>query len=117
MFSICCKQDRILLLTMREPPLFLVKLLSDSDFLRYIRAYKSILAFTSMGADIDYSVQNTYGVYCFKVHGENYHLVGSLLPTEGQPPTFSQMYIYNTVNEVNNRLAVMSEDVIEEIDR
>uniref|UniRef100_A0A0D2ZUB6 ATP-dependent DNA helicase n=1 Tax=Brassica oleracea var. oleracea TaxID=109376 RepID=A0A0D2ZUB6_BRAOL len=117
LFSICCKQGRILLPTVREPPLLLEKLLSDPDFLRYIRAYNSILAFTSMGADIDYSVQNTYGIYCFKVHGENYHLIGSLLPTEGTPPKFSQMYIYDTANEVKNRLAAMGGGDAEELDQ
>lgn len=47
-----------------------------------------------MNVDIDYYVQNNYGLYCFKVQGKNYHLIGSLLPTEGEPPKFSQMYIY-----------------------
>lgn len=76
-----------------------------------------MLAFTSMGAEIDYSVQNTYGLYCFKVHGENYHLIGSLLPCEGETPKFSQLYIYDTANEiVKNRLSVISGDDNDEHD-
>lgn len=69
-----------------------------------------------MNVDIDYSVQNNYGLYCFKVQRENYHLIGSLLPTEGEPPKFSQMYIYDTANEIKIRLAVMGVDVTEELD-
>lgn len=69
-----------------------------------------------MNVDIDYYVQNNYGLYSFKVQGENYHLIGSLLPTEGEPPKFSQMYIYDTANEIKIRLAVMGVDVTEELD-
>ncbi len=31
----------------------------------------------------------------------------ALIPEEGQPPTFSQLYIYDTENEIRNRLNIM----------
>ncbi|CAI0558667.1 unnamed protein product [Linum tenue] len=37
--------------------------------------------------------------------GENYHRIGSLLPVDGERPKFSQLYIFEPENEVNNRLA------------
>lgn len=33
LFTICCKQDRVLLPTVQEPPSLLIELLSDSEFL------------------------------------------------------------------------------------
>ncbi|GJT61107.1 DNA helicase [Tanacetum coccineum] len=36
--------------------------------------------------------------------GEVYHWIGSLCPSEGDPPRFLQLYIYDTENEVTNRL-------------
>ena len=38
-----------------------------------------------------------------------YHLIGSLLPEEGQVPRFAQLYIYDTENEVRNRLNLMQD--------
>ncbi|XP_076928055.1 uncharacterized protein LOC143591869 [Bidens hawaiensis] len=38
-----------------------------------------------------------------KLGGENYHSLGSLLPMSGQNPRFSQLYIYDTENEISNR--------------
>nr|GEW70121.1 DNA helicase [Tanacetum cinerariifolium] len=37
-------------------------------------------------------------------HGEVYHWIGSLCPNEGDPPRFLQLYIYDTENEVSNRM-------------
>ncbi|XP_057788663.1 uncharacterized protein LOC131005654 [Salvia miltiorrhiza] len=35
---------------------------------------------------------------------KNYHLMGSLIPAEGTTPKFAQLYIYDTENEVANRM-------------
>ncbi|GAU38772.1 hypothetical protein TSUD_279250 [Trifolium subterraneum] len=40
----------------------------------------------------------------FIMNGENYHHIGSLLPMPGQKPKFAQLYIYDTDNEINNRM-------------
>ena len=39
----------------------------------------------------------------FQLHGENYHLTGSLIPPEGDYAKFGQLYIVDTENEVENR--------------
>jgi hypothetical protein len=43
----------------------------------------------------------------FKIHGQIYHRIGSLLPDEGQNPVFAQLYIYDTDHENSNRLRIM----------
>jgi hypothetical protein len=49
------------------------------------------------------------GVSNFTVHGQVYHFIGSLLPNEGQAPKFAQLYIYDTENEIRNRLNIMQD--------
>jgi hypothetical protein len=36
----------------------------------------------------------------FVISGQNYHLIGSLIPSEGCIPRFAQLYIYDTQNEI-----------------
>nr|KAJ0201365.1 hypothetical protein LSAT_V11C600327900 [Lactuca sativa] len=40
---------------------------------------------------------------CRFIVGQNYHSIGSLLPEQGFKPKFSQLYIYDTDNEIANR--------------
>ncbi|XP_012833445.1 PREDICTED: uncharacterized protein LOC105954317 [Erythranthe guttata] len=39
--------------------------------------------------------------------GQNYHMLGSMLPEEGARPKFAQLYIFDTENEVRNRIDVV----------
>ncbi|KAL3613373.1 hypothetical protein CASFOL_042786 [Castilleja foliolosa] len=48
--------------------------------------------------------------FLFRLHGQNYHLIGSLLPTEGQQPKFAQLYIHDTTNEIRNRTILLAYD-------
>ncbi|GJV57427.1 hypothetical protein Tco_1458432, partial [Tanacetum coccineum] len=57
-----------------------------------------------IGARIDDSVNIGRGPYVFKILGQLYHWIGSLCPPEGEPPRFLQLYIYDTDNEIDNRL-------------
>ncbi|GJX29833.1 putative reverse transcriptase domain-containing protein [Tanacetum coccineum] len=68
------------------------------------RWYNSMFAFTSMGGKQDNSVNTGRGPYCYRIQGMNYHRMGSLLPYEGKPLMFSHLYIYDTENEVKNRI-------------
>ena len=63
-----------------------------------------MFAFTSMGAHIDNTVNSQPGPYIFKINGQCHHLMGSLLPIDGESPRFAQLYIYDTDNEISNRL-------------
>ena len=78
--------------------------------MRLIRQYNSMFAFTSLGVDIDRSVNTGRGPYIFRINGVVHHHIGSLIPVEGNRPQYAQLYIYDTANEVHNRLAVHSSD-------
>ena len=66
-----------------------------------------MFSFTSMGGKIDKKFNNGSGPYVFKLHGQNYHRIGSLLLEEGSTTKFAQLYIYDTENEVSNRARVI----------
>ncbi|XP_030970665.1 uncharacterized protein LOC115991053 [Quercus lobata] len=116
-FSLCCSEGRVQLPLLKEPPPFLGNLLninSDERSINFqlgIRIYNSLFAFTSLGGNVDRSVNNGSGPYVFRVNGQTHHRIGSLLPVHGQKPKYAQLYIYETDNEVKNRIdAVIRED-------
>ena len=49
------------------------------------------------------------GVSNLTIHEQVYHFIGSLLPDEGEAPKFAQLYIYDTENEIKNRLNIMQD--------
>ncbi|XP_019178829.1 PREDICTED: uncharacterized protein LOC109173962 [Ipomoea nil] len=57
-----------------------------------------------MGGKIDRDVNKNGGPPIFWIHGQNFHYIGSLLPVDGKRPHFAQLYIYDTNNELVNRL-------------
>ncbi|GJQ92081.1 hypothetical protein Tco_0003220 [Tanacetum coccineum] len=42
------------------------------------------------------------------MHGENYHLARPLLPKTGKPKKFAHLYIFDTKNEIQNRIVTVS---------
>jgi hypothetical protein len=109
-FTLCCNNGKVVLPAPQETPNYLDNLLnptngsSSKKFRREIRAYNSMFAFTSMGAASDHSVNAQPGSYVFKVNGYCHHLMGSLLPMDNKGLKFAQLYIFDTDNEVANRL-------------
>ncbi|XP_073152320.1 uncharacterized protein [Henckelia pumila] len=63
-----------------------------------------------MGGKIDSSLNQGGSPPVFKLHGQNYHLIGSLLPCEGVSPKFAQLYIYDTENEISNRISAVRQN-------
>jgi hypothetical protein len=101
----CCNNEAVQLPLLQQPPEVLRRLLSGSDprsraFREKIRMYNSILSFTSTGARIHESVTGTRGVYAFRIQGEMYHRIGSLLPQHDAQPRFCQLYIYDIANQL-----------------
>lgn len=111
--SMCCLQGKVELPNLRPPPkqlyhLFFNRQSRDSKkFHANIRQYNNMFAFTSMGGKVDHSVNCGGGPYSFVLSGMNYHHIGRLLPPVGQKPVFSQLYIYDTQNEVQNRVTAV----------
>ncbi|CAN7062689.1 unnamed protein product [Brassica oleracea var. botrytis] len=57
---------------------------------------------------VERSVKKGVGPDMFQLHGENYHLLGSLRPPEGMTAKFGQLYITDTENEMKNRANCLS---------
>ncbi|XP_074346722.1 uncharacterized protein LOC141685526 [Apium graveolens] len=91
------KEERVNKNVNRESPIFLF-------VARKVRLYNSMFAFTSAGGNVDHFINGGRGPYIYKLNGQNHHVFSSLIPNDGDTPKFCQLYIYNTVNEVNNRL-------------
>uniref|UniRef100_A0A2N9G847 Helitron helicase-like domain-containing protein n=1 Tax=Fagus sylvatica TaxID=28930 RepID=A0A2N9G847_FAGSY len=61
-----------------------------------------------MGGNVDGNINDGKGPYIFRLNGQNHHKIGSLLPIDGHNPRFAQLYIFDTENEVKNRISVMN---------
>ena len=113
-YNNCCKGGKVSIPSYRpqpEPLASLERFGGDSNskfFMQNIRQYNCLFAFTSMGANIDHSINDGRGPPVFKICGQVHHRIGSLLPPDGSPPKFIQLYIYDTANEVSNRLEALN---------
>ncbi len=90
-FSLCCENGKVLLPTLPATPQELEVLLTSKEssavkFRDQIRMYNSVLAFTSLGANVDELVTGGPGPYSFRIQGEVYHKIESLCLAEGQHP-------------------------------
>lgn len=106
-FSTYCMQGKIVLPPLHEPPDILKKFLTDDSpqakhFRKNIRGFNSSLAFASLGVKED--LLQSHSPYTFRISGSVYHRIGHLFPSEGKSPKFAQIYIYDTENELHNRI-------------
>jgi hypothetical protein len=109
LFSMCCKQGRVKIVAYPDLPQALSDLYYKNDikskfFMENIRSFNSMFSFTSMGAKIDKEMNKGNAPPVFVMNGENYHQIGSLLPQPGKDPKFAQLYVYDTDNEIANRM-------------
>ncbi|XP_028801370.1 uncharacterized protein LOC114756588 [Neltuma alba] len=118
-FSMCCLNGKVQLPLITPPPELFIKLFFDKtsaeskNFHLNVRSYNNMFSFTSMGGKIDHSMNRGGSPYTFVLSGLNYHKIGSLLPPEGAKPVYSQLYIYDTENEVSNRISAVSKHIKE----
>ncbi|KAF8090552.1 hypothetical protein N665_0473s0004 [Sinapis alba] len=47
--------------------------------------------------------------FTFRIQGQTHHRIGSLLPSKDRPPKYLQLYIFDTNNEVSNRLKALGQ--------
>lgn len=111
-FSLCCGQGQVKLPLLKESPLVIKNLLTGTDekskyYQLNLRALNMVFSFTSLGGKVDNSCANGIGPQMFQLQGENYHLMGSMKPDEGDSAKFSQLYIVDTENELDDRDAVI----------
>ncbi|XP_038720003.1 uncharacterized protein LOC120012639 [Tripterygium wilfordii] len=113
MYSVCCRGGKISLPLLKETPALLTELMDcgglgrSKGFRRHIRVYNAMFAFTSLGSRIDTTLNDSFGPYVFRLGGQNYHRIGSLLPAHGDSPKFAQLYVHDTEHEVFNRMMVV----------
>lgn len=109
-FTMCCHKGKVNLPILKAPPKTLLSLLYNknetrSHFRELIRAYNMMFSFTSLGGRVNHAINNGSGPYVFQLCGENYHLIGGILPAPDKNPAFLQLYIHDPVNEIANRVA------------
>ncbi|XP_022032829.1 uncharacterized protein LOC110933937 [Helianthus annuus] len=115
-YSLCCSNGDVELPRPPTPPplirhLYKSRTSQSRNFMDNIRAYNMMFSFTSLGGKVDKSYQRGKGPYVFRLQGQNYHRMGSLFPNDGEEPKFSQLYIYDSQNEVINRQKAVSSQI------
>ncbi|KAF8405882.1 hypothetical protein HHK36_007960 [Tetracentron sinense] len=110
MFMLCCQSGKVQLPCLPPTLPVLQTLLENKRYKERIRTYNSMLSFTSMGGKIDQSMLDGRGPYAFRISGENYHRIGSLLPALGQKPKFAQLYVYNTEHEIRHQIEAVRDN-------
>uniref|UniRef100_A0A0R0F7N8 Helitron helicase-like domain-containing protein n=1 Tax=Glycine max TaxID=3847 RepID=A0A0R0F7N8_SOYBN len=73
-----------------------------------MRTYNMMFVFTSAGIKFDKSINHSRGLPTIRIQGQPCHRIGSMLPMPGKEPKFAQVYIFDTENEVQNRINAIS---------
>ncbi|XP_044597579.1 uncharacterized protein LOC123274154 [Cotesia glomerata] len=102
--GLCCSSGKVTLDPVVDPPEPIKSLLKGTHaqsklFLKSIRSYNNAFQMTSFGAKI---ITEGNFMPTFKVQGQVYHLIGSLLPEENKPFQFLQIYFISDYNEQAN---------------
>lgn len=107
--GLCCSNGKVSLLPLNEPPEPLKSYVSginalSKNFLANIIKYNSAFQMTSFGAT---KVINDGFMPTFKIQGQIYHRIGSLLPLPDVESKFLQIYfIGDKESEISQRCAV-----------
>ena len=106
----CCSKGNVKLDVFPQPQPFLQRLYegTDSDskhFLSNIQKYNCAFQMTSFGC---HEINMAGFSPSFRIQGQVYHLIGSMVPTAGESPKFAQIYfIDNRESEVAARCAIV----------
>lgn len=112
-FQLCYGNGKVQLPILKSVLLVLQHLLYDTkvdDSMNYhknIRLYNMMFSFTSPGANFDNSVLSGKGLPIIRIQGQTCHRIGSLIPSKGKPPKYTQLYIYDPENEISNRILLV----------
>ncbi|CAE1165810.1 unnamed protein product [Acanthosepion pharaonis] len=112
--QLCCSGGKIKLPSFDKPPqplrdLLLCTTLESTHFLEPIRKYNCFFQMTSFG---EKAISVGGWMPTFKVQGQVYHLMRSLLVDQREPPQFLQIYFLTDYNEkVDARLGILPSDI------
>ncbi|CAB3261250.1 unnamed protein product [Arctia plantaginis] len=131
----CCASGKVVLSPLPAPPEPLLSLLTgNSDdsklFLRKIRKFNSCFQMTSFGATkiCDRASDGRNFETTFKIQGQVYHKIGSLMPMPDNNPKFLQIYfmgdceervttrcLYNFIEQAEERaIVILLEKILED---
>ena len=107
-FGMCCLTGKVELPLPQQAPTGLQKLFDGRDahsafFLKNIRQYNAMFAFTSIGIQ-NHSITGG-GPYVFKIRGELHHRIGAFLPMNDEREKYAQIYIIDQQSANNVRLS------------
>jgi hypothetical protein len=117
-FSSCCHKGKVKLNALLPYPKLLFLLVTKQHelsavFMDNIRAYNSSIAFASFGAKLSLPVGT--GPYCFRIHGQIYHRTSSsAVPIGGEKPKFSQYYVLDSTEMMNEKQELMMRQKLNE---
>lgn len=104
--GMCCASGKVVLVPLPTPPEPLQSLLADEShdsklFLRKIRKFNSCFQMTSFGATkiCDLTSDGRNFESTFKIQGQVYHKIGSLMPMPNEAPKFLQIYFMGSSEE------------------
>ncbi|KAH9834149.1 uncharacterized protein C8Q71DRAFT_688168, partial [Rhodofomes roseus] len=108
-FGSCCNSGKVHVPSAPDPPhalkqLFVQNTAQAREFREHIRQYNSAFAFTSLGVQIDDTVNHGNGPYVFRIHGELCHRSGSLDPPPGQPRSYAQLFVHDPHDALAERV-------------
>ena len=106
---LCCHNRKVVLSQPSSFPQDLKDLLKGNyadrnanlNFLKYIRNYNACLSIASFEANVVQPMN--HGPPCFRICGQVFHCIGNLRPNQDIPPTYCQLYIYDSL-AVNFRM-------------
>jgi hypothetical protein len=110
-FMMCCGNGKVQLPLLEQPPPLIQNLLfchqspESKNFQANIRTYNAMFSFTSPGMKMDDNMNKGRGPPTLRLQGQTCHRIGSMLPLPGQRPKFAQLYIFDTENEISNRMS------------
>lgn len=116
--GMCCSNGKVILSPLDDPPepllTYVTGITKESKyFLQHIRKYNSCFQMTSFGATNIVKFNNFMPT--FKVQGQVYHQIGSLLPLPEENPQFLQIYFMDNVEKEIDRRSMFSTNTNREI--
>ncbi|KAK4328215.1 hypothetical protein Pmani_001335 [Petrolisthes manimaculis] len=112
--GLCCTGGKVVLDAIQNTPDVLKNLLTENSpqgkqFRSKLWKYNAAFMMTSFGADKNLT---DYGFFStFKIPGQYYHKIGSLLPLPEEEPKYVQVYFINTSKEEADRRCVLNDGV------
>lgn len=103
--GMCCSKGHVKLNDIGEPPPTVKALLTgehmlSNHFKQNIRKYNGCFAMTSFGGN---EIREGNFMPTFKIHGQVYHIIGSLLPPSNMVPKFLQIYFSSEEEQLSLR--------------